>query len=545
MSNLRFSFIKPIALACIVLVATFANAATLFEDFENPSVAATNNNGVLITYPSGQWFSNGITKPNTPTENDRKNGLYSIRMRGLDGKNTLEMRFDKAGVGVLSFKYGSFSSHSNGEFIIQKSTNQGSSWEDVGTKTTIPKWSGTMLTYSAPINFDGNIRFRLVVTLRTPNNANEQFNVDDFMITDFGTEQAAMPTSNIETGVYESTQNITLTTSTTGASIYYTTDGTTPTAASNVYTSALSISSTTHLRAIAIAAGKVDSRVEDILISFPEQVATLAEFYTKMATSGTNLTYYKYTGEAIVTTAYTATFKTLFLQDNTAGILITDNARNTNTNYQIGDKVTSIIAQVNRINDSPQLYPYTDFNVVSSNNSVTPTIVTLAQVPNYTYQLVQINDLTFTEANGTKTFGPNSPLLITDASITTSTTTTFRTPANMPNPDYINQIIPEKRNVIVLVAKNSAAVTTHYIFARNAADLNVQTTIVSKTEVANIRINNNSIVFETTRPENVKIYTVGGQMLKNIVSEVGTNTISLDKGVYIIRIGEKTAKMLL
>lgn len=543
MSNNKLN--KTILLLCLTIITGFTQAATLFEDFENPSVAATNNNGVLITYPSGQWFSYGITKPNTPTENDRKNGLYSIRMRGIDAKNTLEMRFDKVGAGVLSFKYGSFSNHSNGEFIIQKSINQGSNWEDVGTKVIVPKWSGTMLTYSVPVNYDGNIRFRLVVTLRTPNNANEQFNIDDFMITDFGTEQVAMPTSTVATGVYETPQTVTLNTTTNGATIYYTTDGTTPTAASNVYTTALNITNTTYLRAIAIASGKIDSRIEDMLISFPENIATLAEFYTKMATSGTNLTYYKYTGEAIVTTSYTATFKTLFMQDNTAGILITDNAKNTDNTYNIGDKVTGIIAQVNRINDTPQLFPYANFSIVSSNNSVTPTIVTLAQVPDFTYQLVQINDLSFTEADGTKKFGPNSPLAITDASITSTTTTTFRTPANMPNPDYINQIIPEKRNVIVLVAKNSAAVTTHHIFARNAAELNVQTSNVRKTEVTNIRINNNSIVFDTTKPETVKIFTVGGQMLRNIVSVVGTNTIKLDKGVYIIRIGDKTAKVLL
>lgn len=545
MSNLRFSFIKPIALACIVLVATFANAATLFENFENPSVAATTNNGVLITYPTGQWFSYGITKPNTPTENDRKNGLYSIRMRGLDAKNTLEMRFDKAGAGILSFKYGSFSIHSNGEFIIQKSTNQGVNWEDVGTKITLPKWSGTMLTYTLPINYDGNIRFRLVVTLRTPNNANEQFNIDDFMITDFGNEQVALPSSSIATGVYETPQTVVLNSTTNGANIYYTTDGSTPTAASSIYTTALNISSTTQLRAIAIAAGKVDSRVEDILISFPEQLATLAEFYNKMATSGTNLTYYKYTGEAIVTTSYTATFKTLFLQDNTAGILINDNAKNTNTNYLIGDKVSGIIAQVNRINDSPQLFPYADFNVVSANNSVSPAIITLAQAPNYTYQLVQINDLTFTEANGTKTFGPNSPFAITDASITTSTTTTFRTPSGMPNPDYINTVIPSKRNVIVLVAKNSSAVTTHHIFARNAADLNVQVSSVEKNVVSKISTVGNYVQFETSSPETVSVFSIDGRLLINQVSVVGKNSIELSKGLYIVRIGDKTAKVQL
>jgi hypothetical protein len=135
--------------------------------------------------------------------------------------------------------------------------------------------------------------------------------------------------------------------------------------------------------------------------------------------------------------------------------------------------------------------------------------------------------------------------LITDASINETTTTVFRTPSGMPNPDYINSIIPEKRNMIVLVAKNSAQISTPHIFARNAADLNVQTSNVRKTEVANIRINNNSIVFETTKPESIKIFGVSGLLIKNIVSEVGTNTISLDKGVYIIQIGGNVAKVIL
>lgn len=539
MSNKKLN--KTILLLCLTIITGFTQAATLFEDFENPTVLSTTYTPKDISYKTGVWIVCGVTKF---TEGDRANGLSSVKLWGRTaGQTSLTMKFDKAGAGVVSFKYGSVGNQSEGQFKLQQSINGGINWTDVGTEITVPKWLGTFLTYSAVINYNGDIRFRIEMTATT--GVNEKVSIDDFMITDFGTEQVAMPTSNVTTGVYETPQTVTLNTTTNGATIYYTTDGSTPTAASNVYTNTLNITNTTYLRAIAIASGKIDSRIEDMLISFPENIATLAEFYTKMATSGTNLTYYKYTGEAIVTTAYTATFKTLFLQDNTAGILITDNARNTNTNYQIGDKVTSIIAQVNRINDSPQLFPYADFSIVSSNNSVTPIIVTLAQVPNYTYQLVQINDLTFTEADGTKKFGPNSPLVITDASITTSTTTTFRTPANMPNPDYINTIIPAKRNVIVLVTKNSSAVSTHHIFARNAADLNVQTSNVRKTEVANIRINNNSIVFETTRPENVKIYTVGGQMLKNIVSEVGTNIISLDKGVYIIRIGDKTAKVLL
>lgn len=553
MSNSKFSFFKTTALVCMVLVASFANAATLFENFENPSVAATNNNGVLITYPTGQWFSNGITKPNTPTENDRKNDLYSIRMRGLDGKNTLEMRFDKNGAGVLSFKYGSFSNHSNGEFTIQKSTNQGGSWEDVGTKVTLPKWSGTMLTYSAPINFDGNIRFRLVVTLRSPNNPNEQFNIDDFMITDFGTEQVAMPTSNIQTGVYENTQNIALSSATTGASIYYTTDGTTPTAASNLYTSALSISSTTNIRAIAIANGKVDSRIEDILISFPEHVATLAEFYNKMATSGTNLTYYKYTGEAIISYAYaisiTAAYgtnvtKQAFLQDNTAGVSLKDNNKVLSTNYQQGDKVTNIISQVYNINNTVQLYPIADFNVVSTNNTIEPAVVTTATANTKPYQLVQLNNVLFEGADGTKTFGVNNSIYLKE---TTVSTFPLRIPSNLQTaPDFQGTVIPTTvRNIVGIVSRAETSFTDFSLFVRNNTELDIQLTASNQPKTQNIYISGTSVRFETSIPEAVKVYNVNGQLIKKIVSEVGTNTISLDKGVYIIRIGDKTAKVLL
>jgi hypothetical protein len=382
------------------------------------------------------------------------------------------------------------------------------------------------------------------MTLRTPNNANEQVNIDDFMITDYGTEQVATPVSSAPTGIYETLQTVSLTSTTTGAKIYYTTDGTVPTTSSNEYSIPLNTSTTTRIRAIATADGKVNSREEVVLLSFPETVTTLDELYTKMAASGTNLTYFKYTGEAIVTASYTATYKTLFLQDNSAGIIISDINRNTNTTYNVGDKVSGIIAQVNRINDTPQLYPKSDFTLISTGNLITPPVVTLTDVPNRTYQLVQINDLYFNEADGSKLFGPNTPYIIHDASMPT-TTTTFRTPSGMPNPDYINTIIPAKRNIICLIAKNSSAVTTPYLFARNSAELNLLTSVVDQYKTYNISVSANSILFETSSPETVKVFNANGQMIKNIVSVAGKNSVELSKGVYIVRIGNKIAKVLL
>lgn len=57
------------------------------------------------------------------------------------------------------------------------------------------------------------------------------------------------------------TQSVTLTCATQGATIYYTTDGSTPTTASSVYSSAISLNATTTIKAIAVKSGMNDSEV--------------------------------------------------------------------------------------------------------------------------------------------------------------------------------------------------------------------------------------------------------------------------------------------
>ena len=66
---------------------------------------------------------------------------------------------------------------------------------------------------------------------------------------------ASAPFFNLPGGTYHSQQLLTLTDSTPGASIHYTTNGTTPTAASNLYTGPITIASTGTIQAVAIATG--------------------------------------------------------------------------------------------------------------------------------------------------------------------------------------------------------------------------------------------------------------------------------------------------
>jgi hypothetical protein len=73
--------------------------------------------------------------------------------------------------------------------------------------------------------------------------------------------QAATPTFNPAGGNYSSAQSVTISDSTSGSTIYYTTNGTTPTTNSAVYGSAINVSSTETLEAIATASGYTQSAV--------------------------------------------------------------------------------------------------------------------------------------------------------------------------------------------------------------------------------------------------------------------------------------------
>lgn len=76
-----------------------------------------------------------------------------------------------------------------------------------------------------------------------------------------GMETVLTPTFTVEEGTYLSTQDVEIECGTAGASIYYTIDGSTPTTSSTPYSSAISVSSTTTVKAIAVKDGMANSAV--------------------------------------------------------------------------------------------------------------------------------------------------------------------------------------------------------------------------------------------------------------------------------------------
>jgi len=74
-------------------------------------------------------------------------------------------------------------------------------------------------------------------------------------------EKVDNPAFVLASGTYTAAQSVTITCPTSNAAIYYTLDGTTPTTTSTLYTTAITVSATATVKAIAIKSGMIDSDV--------------------------------------------------------------------------------------------------------------------------------------------------------------------------------------------------------------------------------------------------------------------------------------------
>jgi hypothetical protein len=75
------------------------------------------------------------------------------------------------------------------------------------------------------------------------------------------TPRAAAPAFSPPSGTYSAAQTVALSETTAGATVYYTTNGTTPTAASTKYGGPIKVSATETIQAIAVAAGYTNNVV--------------------------------------------------------------------------------------------------------------------------------------------------------------------------------------------------------------------------------------------------------------------------------------------
>jgi uncharacterized delta-60 repeat protein len=99
--------------------------------------------------------------------------------------------------------------------------------------------------------------------------------IDDVKVTR-GTNNgpASAPTFSIAAGAYGPPQSVALSSATSGATIYYTTDGSDPTPASAIYTNAINVSANTTIKAIAVKPGYIYSPVASATYTINGSAAT-------------------------------------------------------------------------------------------------------------------------------------------------------------------------------------------------------------------------------------------------------------------------------
>jgi hypothetical protein len=122
--------------------------------------------------------------------------------------------------------------------------------------------------YALPLN-----AAKVVSSITLPANANVVVvGVDLTPVANQGA--AAMPQFSPAPGTYTNAQSVTLADATPNAVIHYTTDGSTPTSASTAYTAPISVTTTTTINAVAIAAGFTDSPIASATYSIQSQGTT-------------------------------------------------------------------------------------------------------------------------------------------------------------------------------------------------------------------------------------------------------------------------------
>ncbi len=115
-------------------------------------------------------------------------------------------------------------------------------------------------------------------------------------------DTVATPTFSPAGGTYDSTQSVTISCATDGATIHYTTDGNDPTASSSVYSGAITVSETTTIRAIAVKDGMTDSSVASATYT----ISTAPTTYAVTVNNGTGSGNYA-AGASVTITAVAPT----------------------------------------------------------------------------------------------------------------------------------------------------------------------------------------------------------------------------------------------
>ncbi len=171
---------------------------------------------------------------------------------------------------------------------------------------------------------------------------------------------------------FEGSTQVTITCATTGASIYYTTDGTDPTTSSTLYSAPFTITQTTTVKAIAELNGET-SNIATKGFTANLTISSIAEFNALAVNEN-----FKYTGNNLVFIISNSGGNNHYVQDGSKGMLIYGSLGQT---YQPGDEIPGGFTGTRaEYNGAPEMTNPAGFAASTNNAGLTPVEITPSEV---------------------------------------------------------------------------------------------------------------------------------------------------------------------
>lgn len=357
-----------------------------------------NNTTVAFTGPDGEQWG---TYYGTPSTNNHITGAQSMQMRWYSSAAGnipyTYTNFDLSNVTHVTF----VATSSNGLKVnVSHSVDGGATFSN-GEIFTL---GSSANTFDYVVDETGSYDFvRLKFTIVLPETAptaTSRVVIDSLVV--FGVPgvtptTVSAPVITPNDGFYYEPQTVSITCSDADAVIRYTTDGSVPTENSTVYSAPFTVNTTTTVKAKAWKTGMNPSFVATTTISFPEQVTNIAAFKANASSSAQQ-----------IMSDVTFVFRSehyMFVEDNSAALLIYDNSGVITTTYNEGDVIEGgLFGSYQLYNGMVELIPSHNANAATGTPvTVTPTVATVSNVINdyatvYESRLVRLNDVVFIDA---------------------------------------------------------------------------------------------------------------------------------------------------
>ncbi|WP_177169156.1 T9SS type A sorting domain-containing protein [Flavobacterium terrigena] len=520
----------------------WTQGALAFNSYSNHSYA----DGVF-TLTSTDIIRNGVT---TQDGFAGAFGTNSLRLQ-QDNTTDITMNIASGGVGNFTFKARRWAGTSVVDFAVEYSTDGGTIWIPSSTINASVTTDSDWKVINGVINStNANIKVRVKA-----NTANTQrILIDDFSWTAASTSPLVTINTPTNGTIYSplttsatiglTVSNFNVANGTGDGHIHYTVNGgsvvmkydTAPISLTSLtpgtYVVYVELVDNSHTPIVPA----VNTTVTFTIASY-NVVANLTALRADVIANGPNR-YYQVSSNPVITYART-TRNQKYIQDATAGILIDDLPVTISTPMVAGDAISGLKGQASIFSGVLQFLPLENATVASSGNTVTPEIVTAADltnnVENYESELVQLNNATFTAADGIITFAVNTSYTLNDG-----TNIVFRT--MFAESDYITQVIPTGAgNRAVLVAEFNGAVQ---VVSRSAAEVTLSSSSFSQIDGLKMYPNptKNNLFIETALNSDINVSIVnmlGKEIINTKVTNNTVNVSNLTSGIYIVKITEE------